>query len=78
MIDKAGITELIRKKLPDAHIHITDLTGTMDHYDIRVRSAAFVGVPLIDAHRMVSSALREAHADGRIHAMQIRTDVPES
>ncbi|HXP93195.1 MAG TPA: BolA/IbaG family iron-sulfur metabolism protein [Candidatus Binatia bacterium] len=78
MIDEAGITELIRVKIPDAQVRITDLTGTMDHYDIRVRSAAFKGVPLIDAHRMVSNALREAHADGRIHAMQIKTDVPES
>jgi stress-induced morphogen len=78
MIDEAGITELIRKKIPDAQVRITDMTGTMDHYDIRVRSATFKGVPLMDAHRMVSSALREAHADGRIHAMQIKTDVPES
>lgn len=78
MIDEAGITDLIRKKLPDANVHITDMTGTMDHYDIRVQSAAFKGLPLIDAHRLVSSALREAHADGRIHAMQIKTDVPEN
>lgn len=78
MIDEAGIAELIRKKLPDAQVRITDMTGTMDHYDIRVRSAAFKGIPLMDAHRMVSGALREAHADGRIHAMQIKTDVPES
>lgn len=78
MIDEIGITELIRKKIPDAQVRVTDLTGTMDHFDIRVRSAAFKGVPLLDAHRMVSGALREAHADGRIHAMQIKTDVPEN
>jgi stress-induced morphogen len=78
MIDEAGITELIRKKIPDAQVKVTDMTGTMDHYDIRVRSLAFKGVALLDAHRMVSGALREAHADGRIHAMQIKTDVPEN
>jgi stress-induced morphogen len=76
MIDEAGIAELIRAKIPDAHVHVTDLTGTRDHYDIRVTSPAFAGVPLIDAHRMVSGALREAHADGRIHAMQIKTEIP--
>lgn len=74
MIDEDAITSLIRSKIPDAQVHVTDLTGTMDHYDIRVRSAAFAGVPLMDAHRMVSGALREAHADGRIHAMQIKTE----
>jgi stress-induced morphogen len=78
MIDEAGIRELILKKIPDAQVRITDMTGTMDHYDIRVRSAAFKGISLIDAHRMVSSALREAHADGRIHAMQIKTEIPEN
>jgi stress-induced morphogen len=31
----------------------------------------------MDRHRMVESALAEARADGRIHAMSIRTDVPE-
>lgn len=78
MIDEASITDLIRKKIPDAVVRVTDMTGTMDHYDIRVFSAAFKDVPLLDAHRMVSGALREAHADGRIHAMQIKTDVPEN
>lgn len=78
MIDETGIATLIRQKIPDAQVRVTDLTGTMDHFDIRVRSASFKGVSLMDAHRMVSSALREAHADGRIHAMQIKTDVPES
>jgi stress-induced morphogen len=78
MIDETAIADLIRKKLPDAQVRVTDMTGTMDHYDIRVSSAAFKGIPLMDAHRMVSGALREAHADGRIHAMQIKTDIPEN
>ena len=76
MIDEADIAELIRAKIPDAQVRVTDMTGTRDHYDIRVSSPTFAGVPLIDAHRMVSSALREAHADGRIHAMQIKTEIP--
>lgn len=76
MIDEADIAELIRAKIPDAVVRVTDMTGTRDHYDIRVISPAFAGVPLIDAHRMVSGALREAHADGRIHAMQIKTEIP--
>jgi stress-induced morphogen len=34
-------------------------------------------VPLMDRHRMVEGALAEARADGRIHAMSIRTEILE-
>jgi stress-induced morphogen len=76
MIDNQSMTELIRRAMPDAQVEIVDLTGTMDHFNVRVRSGAFTGVPLMDRHRMVESALAEARADGRIHAMSIRTELP--
>lgn len=69
--------ELIRHTLPDAQVEIVDLTGTHDHFDVLVRSKAFAGIPLMDRHRMVEGAVRDARADGRIHAMSIRTEVLE-
>jgi stress-induced morphogen len=42
-----------------------------------VRSKAFAGVSPLDRHRMVEKALAPARADGRIHALQIRTALPE-
>jgi stress-induced morphogen len=77
MIDNHSMTDLIRVTLPDAHVEIVDLTGTMDHFNVLVRSGAFRGVPLMDRHRMVEGALAAARADGRIHAMSIRTEVLE-
>jgi stress-induced morphogen len=77
MIDNHSMTDLIRVALPDAHVEIVDLTGTMDHFNVLVRSGAFRGIPLMDRHRMVESALAAARADGRIHAMSIRTEVLE-
>jgi stress-induced morphogen len=77
MIDNDSMTALIRTAMPDADVEIVDLTGTMDHFNVSVRSRAFAGVPLIDRHRMVEAALAEARADGRIHAMSIRTSLPE-
>lgn len=76
MIDSDGITALIRVHMPDADVHVTDLTGTMDHYDIRVRSKTFAGKSLLDQHRMVYAALEGARQDGRIHALQLKTEVP--
>jgi stress-induced morphogen len=77
MIDDASMTALIRRRMPDAQVEIVDLTGTMDHFNVVVRSNAFAGVPLMDRHRMVEAALAEARADGRIHALSIRTETLE-
>ena len=77
MIDDASMTALLRRRMPDAEVHIVDLTGTMDHFNVVVRSNAFAGVPLMDRHRMVEGALAEARADGRIHALSIRTETLE-
>jgi stress-induced morphogen len=77
MIDDASMIALIRRRMPDAEVHIVDLTGTMDHFNVVVRSNAFAGVPLMDRHRMVEAALAEARADGRIHALSIRTETLE-
>jgi stress-induced morphogen len=77
MIDEETMTALVRRTLPDAQVRIVDLTGTMDHFNVFVRSRAFAGVALMDRHRMVEGALADARADGRIHAMSIRTEVLE-
>ena len=76
MINSEGVVALIRAQMPDADVVVTDLTGTMDHYDIRVRSQAFTGKSLLDQHRMVYAALEAARQDGRIHALQLKTEVP--
>jgi stress-induced morphogen len=78
MIDNASMTELIRQSFPDAQVEIWDRTGTMDHFDVLIRSQRFAGKSPLDRHRMVEKALAEARADGRIHAMAIRTELLES
>jgi stress-induced morphogen len=77
MIDDASMTALIRRSFPDAQVEIVDLTGTMDHLSVLVRSGAFRGVPLMDRHRMVEAAVKEARDDGRLHAMSLRTEILE-
>jgi stress-induced morphogen len=77
VIDNASMTALIRETLPDAQVRIHDLTGTMDHFEVLVRSSVFTGKSLMDRHRLVEKALKQARDDGRIHALAIRTDLPE-
>jgi stress-induced morphogen len=77
MIDDEGMTFLIRETMPDALVQVWDLTGTMDHLRVLVKSKAFAGKSLLDRHRMVEQAVRGARADGRLHALEIRTEVLE-
>ncbi|MBV9439699.1 MAG: BolA/IbaG family iron-sulfur metabolism protein [Candidatus Eremiobacteraeota bacterium] len=77
MIDETALTELLRRAIPDAAVRVFDLTGTKDHLEVFVRSNAFAGKSPLDRHRMVERALAPARADGRIHALQIRTAAPE-
>ncbi|MBA3896612.1 MAG: BolA family transcriptional regulator, partial [Sphingomonadaceae bacterium] len=39
------IAAMIRGRIPDAAVEITDLAGDGDHYAARVTSATFVGLP---------------------------------
>lgn len=77
MITPNELAALIRAALPDAAVEASDWTGTADHYDVRVVSAGFAGVPLIDQHRMVYAAVDPALKDGRLHAIQIKTQAPD-
>ena len=76
MISAAEIQDLICKAIPNAHVDVQDLTGAGDHFQIFVVSRSFEGKLLIDQHRFVQQALQAALEDGRIHAVQIKTETP--
>lgn len=74
--------EILEKRIRDglgevSHLVITDLTGTRDHWEATVVSAAFTGKTPIEQHQMVYAALGELMA-GPIHALALKTYSPES
>jgi len=70
------IEEQIRAAFPDAlAIEARDLTGTGDHFALRVVSAAFAGKTRVEQHRMIYAALGEA-MNGPIHALTLDLEVP--
>lgn len=75
MIMPDELTQLLRRALPDARVDVRDRTGTRDHYNIHIASAAFAGLPLLDQHRLVYRAVQAALADGRLHAIEIETEI---
>lgn len=78
MIDNDSLTALIQREIPDAQVQIVDRTGTMDHFNVTVRSRAFAGRTLIEQHQLVYGSLRGALKDGRVHAVELTTLVSES
>jgi stress-induced morphogen len=64
------ITAKIRLAMPDAEVTLKDLTGTQDHWEAVIVSAAFDGKSLIERHRLVNRALAEELA-GPIHALTL-------
>lgn len=77
MIENETLTALIRAAIPDAQVGIFDRTGTMDHFNVTVRSKAFGGKTLIEQHQLVYGALKGALKDGRVHAVELKTIVAE-
>ena len=75
MIDNESLTALIRTDIPDAAVEIFDRTGTMDHFNITVRSGLFAGRTLIEQHQLVYGSLKAALKDGRVHAVELKTIV---
>ena len=74
MISTEALTKYIQQCMPDAAVSVTDRTGTMDHFGVRVVSDAFQGKSLLDRHRLVYEALAEPMKDGRIHALEIKAE----
>ncbi len=75
MLSTEDVKNLIIQVLPDAEVAVQDMTGTSDHFDIKVVSKAFAGLGRIDQHKMVQAALGE-HLTTTIHAVQIKTTTP--
>jgi len=68
------LESLLRGAFPDAaELRVEDRTGGGDHFQVTVASPRFVGIPLLDQHRLVNDALAVPLRDGTIHELRIKT-----
>lgn len=75
-MNESEIQLLIEEKLPESKVAVVDTRGSGDHFEIMVISDIFEGVPLIDRHRIIHSALGE-NLGGAIHAVEIKAYTPK-
>jgi len=59
---------------PKAQIHVHDLTGTEDHYEVFVGSPVFAGLSRMERHQKVMAAFAEELKTGEVHALTIKTE----
>jgi stress-induced morphogen len=80
MADLAEVKRLIEDALPGSRVSVTDLTGGGNHLAVAVTAPQFAGRRLIDQHRMIHAALKQkmAPVSDEIHALEIKTVIPES
>ncbi|KKZ14021.1 MAG: stress-induced morphogen [Candidatus Synechococcus spongiarum 142] len=76
MVTPAAVEAAIYAALPDAHVAVEDLTGTGDHLQVSVTSAAFAGLPRVRQHQLVYGALKHEFASEAIHALALTTTPP--
>jgi stress-induced morphogen len=68
------LEQLLRQAFPEAdELRVDDRTGGGDHFQVTVASPRFDGLPLLDQHRLVNTALAEPLRDGTIHELRIKT-----
>ena len=78
MISPQQVEEMIKVRLPDAQIQVQDLKGSGDHYQVIVVSSQFVGKGLVQQHQLIYQALNQAMSSEAIHALAIKTSIPQA
>lgn len=68
-----AIEERLKQTFPDGDILVSDLTGTENHYEVRVASASFQGLNRIAQHQKVMAAFAAELKSGEVHALAIKT-----
>ena len=76
MTTPEAIEAILSVKFPDAVVGVIDLTGTQDHFEVRMTWSGFKGKGLIEQHQCINQALQAQLEDGSIHALKIKTSAP--
>ena len=75
-MDANEIERLIKARIPDARVTISDLAGDGDHYAATVIAASFRGKSRVQQHQMVYDALK-GQMGGALHALALQTGIPD-
>ncbi|MDP7062644.1 MAG: BolA/IbaG family iron-sulfur metabolism protein [Planctomycetota bacterium] len=77
-MEASAVEKIVMDGLEGASCVATDLTGTMDHWNLQISWAGFQGLSLLEQHRKVLDVMRPymSEGDNTVHAVQIKTTCP--
>jgi acid stress-induced BolA-like protein IbaG/YrbA len=78
MVTAEQVVSMIQADLTDAEVHVNDLTGGGDHFEVTVVSSQFEGRSLVQQHQLVYKAVQSAMSSEAIHALALKTYTPET
>jgi len=76
-VDLGELKAMIEAALPGASVEVTDEDGGGQHLLATVSAPQFEGLSRIDQHRLVKAAVKPRFDDGTVHALSVKTSVPE-
>jgi acid stress-induced BolA-like protein IbaG/YrbA len=76
MTNVKDVSEIIKKAIPDAQVHVQDPMNDGQHLQAFVISPSFEGLILIKQHQMVMKPLREVMT-AQVHALGLKTFTPD-
>lgn len=62
---------------PEADVFVIDLTGTADHFEVRMGASQFKGLSRIAQQRAIMDVFAAELASGEVHALTMKTFVKE-
>lgn len=68
------IQQMIHDALPGSQVK---MAGADCNFSVEVTSAAFVGKSPLQRHRMVNDVFKAQFESGELHALSIKTNLPE-
>ncbi len=67
------IEEKLKEKFPGAELAVVDMTGTQNHFEVRMNNNAFAeGLSRIEKHQSIMSVFDEQLKSGEVHALSIK------
>ena len=65
--------ERLKAAFTDSDVAVMDLTGTQDHWEVRIASGDFDGISRMERHKKVMAVFDDELKSGEVHALTIKT-----
>lgn len=69
------LKERLLTAFPDANVEVFDLTGTQDHWQVKIETQAFQGLSRIQQHQKVMQVFDPELKTGEVHALSLKTQI---